>query len=128
MRPFVVISLITFLTGCYSQQGLESREPLSVLEVAADPETLAQCIPRQFSVLINKQIAVTEDDTNIIVTRSGSTGMIVYMWEVRLSPTTSGHSRAIIRSHNSIYGPFFDQEGFDAVAACGEIISREDAG
>ena len=125
MRSFVAVSLFAILTGCYTQQGLESREPLSVLEVAADPETLAQCIPRHLDIVISSLVTRTDDDSAIILTSLENEHHTFY-WQARIFPIAGGHSRIDIRSAYYIQGPFFDQSHFDAIAACGEIISRED--
>ncbi|MCH8149275.1 MAG: hypothetical protein IH987_15040 [Planctomycetes bacterium] len=127
MRSFVFILLMIFLAGCYTQQALESREPYTILEVATDPETLAECFPRHLGILSASGVTRTDEDPDIILTALDSVNAI-FFWQLRLSPIADGNSKVVIRTAYYIGGPHFQEKYFDAMAACGEIISREDAG
>ena len=120
-KSILALLTLVLLAGCYPRESLEKSDPIMVYDVDSDPETLARCIPRQFSPIASQAIAVTVEKLgfNLTMITGGEMSMYVFRWQIRLLPLADGHTRAEVRSADSIRGPLADEEVINAIQACG---------
>ena len=121
-RAILTLLALGLLGACYTQQSLETSSPIMVYRVDSDPETLARCIPRQFSPIASQSIAVTAEEPGFKLTMisGGEWASYVFQWQIRLLPVADNHTMAEVRSHHSIRGPLADEEVVAAIEACGD--------